>query len=33
VQEVSVYIEDRIAYLKIDRKAFDDTSLDELVTF
>jgi MFS family permease len=32
VQEVSVYIEDRIAYLKIDRKAFDDTSLDDLVT-
>lgn len=30
VKEISVYIEDRIAYLKIDKRAFSDKDLDEL---
>lgn len=32
VQEITVYIEDKIAYLKIDKKLFVDESLEELMT-
>lgn len=31
VQELTVYPEDRVAYMKIDRKLFDDVALDSLL--
>lgn len=31
VQEVSVYLEDRMAYLKIDKRLFADEALDRLI--
>ena len=31
VQEITVYLEDKIAYMKIDKKLFDDNALDGLI--
>ena len=31
VQEITVYLEDRIAYMKIDKKLFSDEDFDSLL--
>ena len=32
VKEVSIYVEDRVAYLKVDKRDFDDRSLERLMS-